>query len=342
MFRYDRNFGCRVSDEWTYRGLRVLVMENDLLRIGILLDKGSDIFQFLYKPRDLDFMCLNPAGVRGLPWLDSYQDPVGPFLDYHEGGWQEVLPNGGRVCDYQGAHFGLHSEVWALPWRHQIIDDGPDCIRVKLWVRTLRTPFLLEKTLTLQRGEPALEISEELTNEAEVEMPLMWGHHPAFSPQFVDEHAVLKLPKCEVVCDLNVDEVSRFDPGQRFPWPIGRARNGQDVDLSHVPAHGSGISDMLYLTELSDGWAEIVNRKQGLSFRMDFDHEVFRCCWLYLEFGGNKGFWSWGRQNMVCLEPFSSWPAILSNAMKQGTELRLGPRGKRKAWLRAAVTEVSA
>ncbi|MGQ9729874.1 MAG: aldose 1-epimerase [Candidatus Zipacnadales bacterium] len=337
MYSDERNYGCRISDEWTYRGLRTLVLENDLLRISLLLDHGSDIFEFLYKPRDLDFLWRSPTGVRRQPWLDSFADPVGPFLDYHEGGWQEVLPNGGRVCQYEGAHLGLHSEVWALPWQHKIVDDGVDSISVTMWVRCIRTPFLLEKTLTLQRGEPALEITEAVTNEGEVELPLMWGHHPAFSPQFVDHHAVLKMPKCEVVCDRNVGEVSRFEPGQRFPWPVGVARDGQETDLSRLPAHGSGISDMLYLTELAEGWAEIENEKQQLTFRFDFDVTTFRHCWLYMEFGGTKGFWAWGRHNTLCLEPFSSWPAILPNAIQQGTELRLGPRQRRETWLRASV-----
>lgn len=51
----DRNFGCRINDEMTFRGLRLIIMENDLLRIGILLDKGTSIYEFLYKPQDVDF-----------------------------------------------------------------------------------------------------------------------------------------------------------------------------------------------------------------------------------------------------------------------------------------------
>lgn len=340
MYTHERNYGCRISDEWTYRGLRVLVMENDLLRISILLDKGADIFEFLFKPADMDLMWRSPVGVRRPPFIESYPDPSGSFLDFQEGGWQEVLPNGGRVTEYGGAHLALHSEVWALPWRHRILDDGPDCVSVKLWVRCLRTPFLLEKTLTLQRGEPALEISETVTNEGEVEMPLMWGHHPAISSHFANDDAVLKMPKCEVVCDLSVDEISRFDPGQRFPFPVGRARSGEAVDISKIPARGSGVSDMLYLTELAEGRAEILNHKVDLNFRLDFDVETFRHCWLYMEYGGSKGFWSWGRNNTLCLEPFSSWPAMLHNAIEQGTELRLPARGRREAWLRASVLPV--
>ena len=42
-YQLERNYGCRVSDSWTYRGLRAAVLENELLRIVILLDKGADI-----------------------------------------------------------------------------------------------------------------------------------------------------------------------------------------------------------------------------------------------------------------------------------------------------------
>ena len=60
----DRNYGCRVNDEYTYRGMRVLVMEKDILRISLLLDKGTTIYELLYKPLDLDFMFLNNQGIR--------------------------------------------------------------------------------------------------------------------------------------------------------------------------------------------------------------------------------------------------------------------------------------
>ena len=45
----DRNFACRVHDEYTFRGLKVVVMENQLLRISILADKGTDIYINLWR-----------------------------------------------------------------------------------------------------------------------------------------------------------------------------------------------------------------------------------------------------------------------------------------------------
>src|SRR5450759_4154774 len=92
-----RNHGCRVSDAWTVDGMRTLIIENELLRVTVLLDKGSDIVEFRYKPRDLDYLLYMPGGLknpnRGV--LSTPND--GPFLDYYTGGWNDILPNGGPL-----------------------------------------------------------------------------------------------------------------------------------------------------------------------------------------------------------------------------------------------------
>ena len=59
-----RNHGCRISDAWTFQGMRTLILENELLRVTVLVDKGSDIVEFRYKPFDLDFLFLSPGGIR--------------------------------------------------------------------------------------------------------------------------------------------------------------------------------------------------------------------------------------------------------------------------------------
>ena len=40
QYQIERNHGCRVSDAWTFRGLKTAVIENELLRIVVLIDKG--------------------------------------------------------------------------------------------------------------------------------------------------------------------------------------------------------------------------------------------------------------------------------------------------------------
>ena len=47
---------CSMSDDWTYKDMKVVWLENDFLRIGILVGRGSDIFEFRFKPFDCDFI----------------------------------------------------------------------------------------------------------------------------------------------------------------------------------------------------------------------------------------------------------------------------------------------
>ena len=47
QYHHNRNYGCRYK-EIIENGYRALVIENELLRISIYLDKGSDIFASLF------------------------------------------------------------------------------------------------------------------------------------------------------------------------------------------------------------------------------------------------------------------------------------------------------
>ncbi len=62
---------CRITDRWTLGGLQTIVIENELLRLSVLVDLGARIHEFVYKPFDRDFFWHNPrhraahAGLSG-------------------------------------------------------------------------------------------------------------------------------------------------------------------------------------------------------------------------------------------------------------------------------------
>ena len=145
-----RNYNCRIR-EYTFQGQRLLFLENELLCVGIWVDKGADIFEFVHKPSDTDFMLHTPQGMRG-PAVQSAASSWGSFLDYYEGGWQEILPNGGPACTYQHIEFGLHGEISTIPWQYTIDVDNPDKVQVTFEVRPFRTPFCLKRWMTLRSG----------------------------------------------------------------------------------------------------------------------------------------------------------------------------------------------
>src|ERR671917_2368033 len=123
-YRSQRNWGARIL-EYEYAGMRAVFLENEKLRVGVLADKGSDVIEFNYKPRDMDFVWLTAGGVRNpTSYLSTSPDYLATFLDSYPGGWQEIFPNGGTPSSYLGARFGQHGEVSNLPWDYEITQKG--------------------------------------------------------------------------------------------------------------------------------------------------------------------------------------------------------------------------
>lgn len=54
-----RHFGCRV-EEFGWRGHRLIVLENETLRVGVVASKGADIVELRYRPRDADLLWHSP------------------------------------------------------------------------------------------------------------------------------------------------------------------------------------------------------------------------------------------------------------------------------------------
>ncbi len=42
-YQDERTSGCRISDAWMYRGHKTVVLENELIRVTVLADKGADV-----------------------------------------------------------------------------------------------------------------------------------------------------------------------------------------------------------------------------------------------------------------------------------------------------------
>jgi galactose mutarotase-like enzyme len=343
LYRPQRNWGARVL-EYRSKGMRVVFLENELLRVGVLVDKGTDVFEFNYKPRDMDFVWLSAGGVRNpTSYLSTSPDPLATFLDYYPGGWQEIFPNGGAPSSYFGAQFGQHGEVSNLPWDYEIVEDDEGAVAVRFSVRTQKTPFLLEKVLRLHSGESRLYIEETLANESEVPLRAMWGHHITFGRPFLEEGCRISLPDGVTVIPHDEPihpEGRRVNGGKNYAWPWAEGGEGEEVNLSVLPERGT-LSEMLYLTDLSEGWYEIENLEKGLSLRMTWDAGQMPYLWFWQEFGASDFYPWYSRHYNIGLEPFSSFPTSgIQEAIENGTALSLAPRERRRFSLHTEVFEV--
>jgi len=326
MYTYGRKTGCRITLDYTYRGMRIAYLENDAVRIGVLLDKGADVFEFTYKPRDIDFMWQSPIEMRK-PFVTTSAMAEGAFHNYYYGGWQEVLPSAGWSSEpYQGGYQGLHGEVSLLPFEASVVDDEPDRVSLRVRTRLYRSPLSLERTMSLKRDKSALFIKERLTNEAETEFAIMWGHHPALGTPFLSGNCVVTAPAKKVEV-LAFHPNGLWEPGGDYSFPmVPNRRTGKLQDITRVLPRDTRSVDVVFFKELSEGWYSIANEETRVGFGMAWDSSVFRYLWMWQVYGGHNDYPWYGRTYNVALEPFTSYPpAGINNALQNGTALTLAP-----------------
>jgi hypothetical protein len=176
----------------------------------------------------------------------------------------------------------MHGEVQSLPWKYAIVKDESDEVRLKLWVRTVLTPFLLEKTLTITGSDPWVRFDERATNLGTDTFDIMWGHHPAFGEPFLSGDCTIEFPK-------------------------GTPLDG-DLTMCRIPARGTGApGNMWYLTRFKEGWYGISNAKRKVGFGMKWDARFFPVIWVWQGYGGG-GWPHYGREYACAIEPFTTLP----------------------------------
>lgn len=338
----NRNYGCRIT-EFIFQGMRTIVLENDVLRVGILVDKGAEIYEFLHKPTDTDFMWRSWLGIRN-PYRmrPTISSKLGSFIDHYYGGWQELFPNADEACIYKGAELGLHGEVCLIPWECFIILDDPEEISVNLSVKTYRTPFRLEKRMTLKIGSPILLVQEEVHNLGDETMDFMWGLHPALGRPFLSNDCVLSLPQCRVRTDAILGtDFSRITPDQDVDWPFVESNDGTKIDLRQVPSEDAKCNDRVFLYGFQDAWYAVRNRKTKMVFGMTWDKDTFPWLLYWQSFNGWQGYPFYGKAYTLSLEPRSSFPFPLTKVIKHNSQLKLNPGASLKTTYRAVATSTT-
>ena len=115
-------------------------------------------------------------------------DSLTAWLEAYAGGWQVLFPNGGFANTYKGVELGYHGEASMKAWDYEIVSDSEEKIEVRLFLRLSRSPFSIERWMSLFAGSPILHIRERVTNHAGEAMDCMWSHHPAYGAPFLSEH----------------------------------------------------------------------------------------------------------------------------------------------------------
>lgn len=162
-----------------------------------------------------------------------------------------------------------------------------------LTIKTLRTPFILEKRIRLEANQALIQIHETIHNYGKTELDYMWGHHPSFGAPFLSEDCILELPNCTVITSDKPEETSRLPNSKHFDWPYATDVKGNPTDLRMIGGTGTATTDMFYATAYKEGGYALTNRRMGLGIGMVWPAEDFPNLWIWQDLGGKRVFVEW-------------------------------------------------
>lgn len=296
-----------VHTDWQYRGIEAVTLENASCRVDILSGLGAKIYNLI----DL------ATGVN-LLWHNPRQAPVAApfgsnFDNLWSGGWDEPFPNGGEDA-FNGDVQPFLGELWTKPWHSEVVRDGKGT-GVHLWCEGVITPARVEKWLFLDPERPILHEHHRIQNIGTEPFDFMFGVHPALS---VSPRHRIDIPARWVEVAESRDG-KLGEPGSTHEWPYVTASDGTRVDLRSVMPETALTYGLLYAHGLDDGWIAVSAPDGGPGFGLAFPKEVLSSVWLWLVYGGWRGF------HHIAVEPWTSHPTLIHEAKALGRTLQVAP-----------------
>ena len=316
---------CRVSHS-EINELKAIHLENDLLRVGILPDRGSDVFEFHYKPKSIDFLLRLQKGIQNPNrTFSQMRSTASQFEDYYYGGWQVCLPNS-PAFNYRGAELGQHGEVSLIPWK--VLDQSEDKneVALTLSVSPLRVPVKVTRAFRLKTGESTLIIDEEVENISNTHLDMMWGQHIAFGLPFLEDGVSISTNATQMETEPSMPDFHLFKRGEAYTWPNAENKAGKSIRADIVSARGrEEYADLCYLTGMGkDAFYSIKNEAINVGMGVQWDGDLFKELWYWQERNATKDAPWWGDCYTVALEPWTSrWTNDPLRAIENGDWLTL-------------------
>lgn len=310
-------------------GIRRLILENGFYRIELCPEKGGAITSYVDRASGIDIIWRNPYGQPPrMRVLDQPMSSGSDLYDVMDGSWYVSLPNGFFAGDYFGAPLGTHGELRALPWTVESLHVGSSELRVTLVGRSVRTPFVYRRQLTMQQGSGWLFWQETVENRAAEALPVAWLQHPTFGGPLLENASLITPAKAVRVFRAETPESVQLKAGYEGSWPhVPERESGEMRDCSAVLPAGSGKDHSVQLTDFDAGWGCIWNASKRLGFAMEWDVDMFPYAWSWNSAGGVARYPLWGEGHIITLQPSTSPVGRFADLLKQGEVLFIPARG---------------
>lgn len=225
-------------------GLKVIEVNNGVLRLLLNESKALDIMQLWHKGDNISFVSKNGFTARELPFTRRFE---GGML--YTCGADSV---GGR----EG--YELHGTLHGTPARVTRCECNAGAITVCAEIRDSELfgkNLVLRRTVTTKAGSSSVELSDTLINEScRDEQYCLLYHVNAGYPMLDDG--------CEIVADILSAEPRS---------PYARKKQGE---LLKITPPLSGQEETCYFLELKEPHVALVNRKLGKTFSLSWSGDT--------------------------------------------------------------------
>ena len=276
-----------------------ILLRNEFLDVTILPDIGAKIYEVIHRATGHNFLWHNPR-IAPRPY------PIeANFDNYWCGGWDDAFP----TCEaslYRGEQYPNLGELRSLAWK--VEEAGAEFAALSAFGPI--SPVAAKKTVRLKAR--TLEMTYEIVNLGHSGIDFLWGTHPAYA---IDGETVLHIPARTGIAGV-ASHPSLGAPGQRYAWPALKTDHGW-ADMSRTRGASANLNAGHYATDLAAGWYAVEDTGRGQSLLFEFDLAVCPYLWLWLSYGGWRGY------HLAAIEPWTSRPVTLSEAVEAGTHRHL-------------------
>ncbi len=304
-----------ITDDWAYRKIRTVILENEHLKLTVLPEIGAKIYDIIYKPQQKNLLWHNPR-------IPPRKVPFGAaFDDVWSGGWDEIFPND-APCNYGGERYPDMGEVWSIPWDYSVsrTEEKPQAVTLVTSVTSPITPCKLTRTLTLKEGELSIHLEYALENLSHDSLKFLWKLHPALA---INETCSIEIPASRGIIDPRYRHLYS-ETSAEYDWPNAINREEKRVNISKIPPATEHCCSLHYVTDLQDGVVKFRNPRDNLDATFKFPKEIFTSVWLFLAYGGYRSLYT------AVIEPSTSYPYDLAQAIKEGNFSRIKSDSKLK------------
>lgn len=308
-------------------GLRVLYMENSWVKVGLLLDKGADIFEIMYKPLNMNVILKTSKGLSLFKGRDIKKEKLKNYNELYYGGWQDLVPHrcavNGVIKDVSGSNSSCES------WNYEVIEAYKGILSIRFSVKLSSVSLDIEKTLTLKEVSPELLISERITNYGQDVINFAWTHHTAFGGGIINENSSIHFPK-GVVFNVSAFEKDKKKPIDEYLEPIDKVtcESGNIYDFTKVYPRFKGERIYSIIKDMQGNYASIYNKKNNIELKFQWDDSVFK----YLR------YWAQNDEDIytVALEPSSSCFNSFEDTLEHQMDLVIKPTEEKQSWVKCS------